>query len=226
MTLRLEAFPDTAALDLALATQVAQALRDGIARNGRAALAVSGGRTPGGFFRALSQMELDWAQVIITLVDERCVTESDPSSNARSVRENLLQHGAASASFLPLFLSGESPEALACRVATLPAIFDVVVLGMGDDAHTASIFPDSPQRDAALADSAPDVMHVEGKGPVTARITFSARRLLSARMLCLHITGHGKWEVLGQSLGHVSAERPISHFLHNRTLTPHVFWTP
>lgn len=226
MRLELNAFPDTTQLDHALAGQIAKALADGIASNGRATLAVSGGRTPGGFFRALSQHKLDWQHVIVTLADERCVEESDPSSNARSVREHLLQGPAEQASFLPLYIPGERPEALLERLAAIPAQFDAVVLGMGDDAHTASIFPDSPQRDAALSPSAPVALAVEGKAPVRERITLSAQRLLATRLLCLHITGASKWQVLGETLAAPSAERPISLFLYNRNIPAHVFWTP
>jgi 6-phosphogluconolactonase len=224
--LELNAFPDTTQLDHALAERIATALAAGIASNGRAALAVSGGRTPGGFFRALSQHTLDWSRIIVTLADERCVAESDPASNARSVREHLLQGPAASAQFLPLHLPGESTEELLERLGTIPAQFDAVILGMGDDAHTASIFPDSPQRDAALSASAPAALAVEGKAPVRERITLSAQRLLATRLLCLHITGLAKWQVLGETLAESSPERPISFFLHNRNTPAHVFWTP
>ncbi len=225
MTIELNAFPDTTTLDRALAERVATALKEGLALNGQAALAVSGGRTPAGFFRALSRHELDWSHVIVTLADERCVEESDPSSNARSVRENLLQGPAAAARFLPLYLAGESQTARQQRIEALPASLDAVVLGMGDDAHTASIFPDSPQRDAALAPDAPDILAAEGKPPVRERLTLSARRLLATRALFIHITGIGKWQVLGQAAASPGAQQPISFFLNNRTAPAHVFWT-
>lgn len=224
MELTLNTFAGAAELDRGLATMVAAALARGIAERGSACLAVSGGRTPGGFFRALAATELDWPRVTITLADERCVGESDESSNARSVRAQLLQGPAAQARFVPLYLGGESSVALAGRIAQLPEQFDAVVLGMGDDGHTASIFPDSPQRDAALAADAPDVLLVEGKAPVRQRITLSARRLLSTRLICLHITGAVKWQVLGDALAGTSASYPVHHFL-NAHPTPHVFWT-
>ncbi len=225
MTIEVSAFPDTSALDDALASAIAGSLRKGIAATGRAAIAVSGGRTPGGFFRALSHQELDWNRVTITLADERCVDETDPSSNARSVRENLLQGPASAANFLPLYLRNERHEALLQRLCSLPSVFDAVVLGMGDDSHTASIFPDSPQRDAALALDAPDALEAEGKAPVIQRITLSARRLLATRQLIVHITGAGKWQLLGAAIANPGPERPISFFLNNRTTPAHVFWT-
>lgn len=225
MTIELNAYPDTTALDLALAGRLAETLKEGLALNGEATFAVSGGRTPGGFFRALSRHELDWSRVTVTLADERCVDESDPSSNARSVRENLLQGSASAARFVPLHIPGENRDTMIERIGRLPARFDAVVLGMGDDAHTASIFPDSPQRDAALAPDAPDILAAEGKPPVRERLTLSARRLLATRMLFIHITGIGKWQVLGQAAAAPGAQQPISYFLNHRTTPAHVFWT-
>lgn len=224
MELTLNTFADAGELDRALAATVATALAQGIAERGSACLAVSGGRTPGGFFRALAACELDWTRVTVTLADERCVPETDESNNARNVRAQLLQAHAAPARFIPLYRENETPSELASRVAQLPLSFDAVVLGMGDDGHTASIFPDSPQRDEALAASAPDVLHVEGKAPVRQRITLSARRLLASRLLCLHITGTGKWQVLGEALAGSAASHPIHHFL-NASPNAHVFWT-
>jgi 6-phosphogluconolactonase len=226
VNLKLHTFPHANALDQALAACVAASLHAGIATHGTAALAVSGGRTPAGFFRALSALDVDWAKVTITLADERCVGEDSPHSNARSVRTHLLQGAAAAATFLPLYAPNESIDALNTWLAVLPAQFDAVVLGMGEDGHTASIFPDSPQRDAALLDPhAPIALAVQGKEPVTARITLSAHRLLATRSLILHITGDTKWTVLGQALQASTPALPISHFLHAENTKKHVFWT-
>ena len=226
MNLKLHTFPHANALDQALSACVAAKLRAGIAAHAHATLVVSGGRTPAGFFRALSSMELDWARVTITLADERCVGEDSPHSNARSVRSHLLQGRAAAANFVPLYLPGESLDAANARLAVLPDLFDAVVLGMGDDGHTASIFPDSPQRDAALCDASDrPLLFAEGKAPVTARLTLTAPRLLATRSLILHITGEHKWQVLGQALATPTPALPISHFLHTEGVAKHVFWT-
>ena len=225
MNLKLHTFPHANALDQALSACVAASLRAGINTHKRATLVVSGGRTPAGFFRALSTMNVDWAKLTIILADERCVGEDSPHSNARSVRTHLLQGNAAAAKFLPLYLPKESIDAANARLAQLPQ-FDAVVLGMGDDGHTASIFPDSPQRDAALLDSTGQpLLFVEGKAPVTARLTLTAPRLLNTRSLILHITGDTKWPVLGHALLAPTPALPISHFLHAEGVKKHVFWT-
>ena len=226
MNLKLHTFAHANALDQALSACVAASLRAGIAAHETATLVVSGGRTPAGFFKALSGANINWSKVCILLADERCVEEDSPHSNARSVRSHLLQGAAAAATFLPLYCKGESLEAANQRLAMLPEQFDAVVLGLGEDGHTASIFPDSPQRDAALFDTTGQpLLFAEGKAPVTARLTLTAPRLLATRSLILHITGDTKWQVFGQAMVTSTPALPVSHFLHAEGVRKHVFWT-
>lgn len=226
MNIKLHTFPHSNALDEALANSVAASLRAGIASHQMACLVVSGGRTPAGFFRSLAALNIDWSLVSVLLADERCVAEDNPNSNARAVRTHFFQGKAAAAQFIPLFVPEESEEDLNARLATLPALFDAVVLGMGEDGHTASIFPDSPQRDNALFDTTGrSALFAEGVAPVSARITLTAPRLLATRSLFVHITGEAKWSVLGKALTATTPALPISQFLHVEGLNKHVFWT-
>lgn len=225
MNLNLHCFPTPDLLDQALAACIAGRLREGLAARRSATLVVSGGRTPAGFFRALSHQALDWSLVTVTLADERCVAEDSPHSNAASVRSHLLQGAAGAARFVPLFLPDESVVAATARLAALPAEFDAVVLGMGEDGHTASIFPHNPQREAALSAASTPLLAVQGGAPVAARLTLSAARLLATRSLFLHITGEAKWRVFGQAAATPDPALPISHFLHARDVEKHVFWT-
>jgi len=230
MDLTLHSFRDAPQLDQALAGFVAECLRTAIRVRGQASLVVSGGKTPAGFFRLLSEETLDWSKVVITLADERWVDEDSPYSNARTVRANLLRGQAASARFIPLFRAARSPGETAISasqdLARLPETLDVVLLGMGEDGHTASLFPESPQLHAALGDSTKySCIAVEGKPPVVPRITLTAKRLAACRSMVLHITGESKWQVLGLAINQPSHELPIGYLLNSSTENKHVFWT-
>lgn len=231
MDLTLHTFSDAPQLDQALAIFVADSLRAALKQRGSASLVVSGGKTPTGFFRHLSSQQLDWARIIVTLTDERWVNEDSPYSNAGAVKANLLQGEAAKARFIPLYQIAATPAETAALVmqglADLPDTLDIVVLGMGEDGHTASLFPNSPQLHAALSDSTGrGCLAVEGKAPVTSRITLTAPRLAACQNMVLYITGESKWQVLGQAISQPSHELPIGFMLNTtRCESKHVFWT-
>lgn len=136
-----------------LANDVAEQLRAAISARGEATLVVSGGRSPVAFFQNLAKQGLDWSKVTITLADERWVPVEHADSNAGLLKQYLLQGPAAKAKFLSLYSAAANLEDAARQadrlLAELPAI-DVLVLGMGDDGHTASLFPNSPNLSEAL----------------------------------------------------------------------------
>ena len=185
-------FTDAEALAQRLAVNVASSLRQAIAGSGKATLAVSGGTTPQKFFEHLSQQKLNWTQVTITLIDERQVDETSPRSNARLVKAALIQNEAAQAQFVLLF---QNPAA-----ADLPN-FDVAILGMGDDGHTASFFPGGDTLVEALSDAAPALLAISAPGSGEPRLTFSLAKILSSREIILHIQGADKAATLEKALG-------------------------
>lgn len=231
--------PDAALLAKTLADFVAHRLRVGLADRGQALLVISGGSTPVPFFEALAQCELDWSRVTITLADERWVPPDHADSNARLVKAHLLQGRATSAIWVPLFNDAATPQlgqaAVEQTLAVLGWPADVVVLGMGGDGHTASLFPYAPELSVALASVAgqpgrepgPRCMAVAAPAlpnvPV-ARLTLTAQALLDTRCMVLHITGAAKWALLQDALQSGPIEQwPIRLALHQDRVPCEVF---
>lgn len=213
-------FSDAAVAARQLALEVTDRLREGIALRGTASLVVSGGKSPIVFFQALRIQPLEWHKVWITLADERWVEPASPESNEHLLRQHLLLENAASAYFVGLKTSADSPLAgLAQSTAALmqiPRPFDVVVLGMGDDGHTASLFPGAANlADAMLLTSTAILAAMD---PVTAplpRITMTLATLLDARQLFLPIAGASKLAVYARAkLKRDPLVLPISAILH------------
>lgn len=212
----------------ALALRVAGALRQAIEARGSATLVVSGGRSPVAFFEALAQQPLPWAQVLVSLADERWVPVNHASSNEALVRRHLLRGAAAEARLFSLYqVAGSLDQAaeLADAVfADLPQI-DVLVLGMGDDGHTASLFPDSPQLEQALqADGSRRVLPMLAPAEPHQRLTLTLSVLGRARLPLLAIQGPAKLATLTEALGPGEvASLPIRAFLHSPL---EIYWCP
>lgn len=225
----MHAFEDKQALAVALAARLAEALRAAIAARGEATIAVSGGSTPKQMFEQLSQETLDWSRVTVTLVDERWVPDTDERSNARLIEAHLLRHKAADAELVPLYVQAATPEAgiadVRTRVSALKLPFDVVVLGMGPDGHTASFFPGGDRLDEALdpANTA-QVLPMRAPGAGEPRITFTLPVLLQARALFLHIEGADKRDVLQQA-EQPGSQLPIASVLRAASHLD-VYWCP
>lgn len=195
-------YPSRADLARDVAGLLADRLRQRIAASGRASLAVAGGTTPGPMLRALGRHDLAWDRVVVTLTDERWVPASSDRSNQRLVQETLLQGNAAVAEFVPLYTGEpEPPPGLAgvcddLAGAVLP--LDIAVLGMGEDMHTASLFPGAADLNLALSASARPAVAMTPPGADEARVTLSAPVLRSAERHIL-ITGAGKLAALDRA---------------------------
>ncbi len=205
MTLERRDFINGAALAPAFAQWTARLLQKGVDERGEALLIVSGGTTPQRFFAALALEAIDWSRVTIAPADERCVADDSPRSNARLIRQTLLRDAAAAARFAPLADSRLSPDqelaAANARIADLPSPADLVVLGMGEDGHTASWFPGADNLAEAINPGARAlVVRISAPGAPEPRLTLSARVILRARALALHIEGAAKLSTLERAL--------------------------
>ncbi len=212
-----------------LAKSIVGALREAIEKRGVASIAVSGGSTPIGLFQALSQSELAWSKVVITLVDERWVPETDKDSNANLVRQYFLQDRAADARFVGLKTDHNAP-ALATfdleatlYLKVLP--LDVVVLGMGEDGHTASFFPQSDGLKEALESKDRICCGVQPVRAPHARMTLSLATVLSAAKVFLHFTGAKKKAVLDNAmLSGPVYELPVRAVLHQTAVPIEIYY--
>ena len=233
---------DRAAQAREMAAFVAERLRVAIRERGQAVLAVSGGRSPVPFFEALREAPIAWPQVTLLLVDERVVPAHHPDSNTALVQRHLRQGAAAAVRWLPLLdpawgageWAGEPPrtgvhpsedtqapsdpvltrlaDEADARIAAGAAALDVAVLGMGEDGHTASLFPDDPRREAWAGSR----RHVDWARPASAphaRLTLTLPRLQAARTLVLGVQGDAKRAVFERAGLAPTPDLPLSLLL-------------
>ena len=219
-------FQDISALDNALAEYVAQRLSEAIAARGNASLVVSGGSTPLGFFRRLATISLPWSNIQITLADERWVPIDHPDSNEGQLRR--IFPASALISMVSLRGEADSPEQQVTQLnqrLQACAPFDLVILGMGNDAHTASLFPDAPQLQTGLDPAASDAcLLVDPPVAPHQRISMTLARLLNAEQILVHITGEEKANVLQTAWSANSPEQyPIGAVLRQQSTPVFVF---
>lgn len=211
-------FSSRGELDAALAQEVCAQLQAGLDTNGKATLVVSGGSTPKGLFEALSAADLEWKNVTVLLADERWVDESHADSNTAMVKRLLLQGAAAAANFIDFGAGsadvGVELDRVKGELAGL-GTFDVVILGMGNDSHTASLFPCSIELDEGLTTDAVALMTQPTTAPHR-RLSLSKARLLDTKMGVVHIVGGSKLEVFDVATKYADDDmHPISHFYHH-----------
>ncbi|MFM0157110.1 6-phosphogluconolactonase [Paraburkholderia sediminicola] len=214
------------ALHASLAAQAATAAAGTLTTSARPAmLAVSGGTSPRPFLQTLSTQSLDWARIVVTLVDDRWVPEADGASNSQLVHDTLLQNTATNAAFWPLV---DTTQDLNAHVAALNAdprfsvVPDVAILGMGEDGHTASIFADAPEWDYAITTPERFVAVHPGSAP-HARVSWSLSALKEVKHLFLLIAGPRKMDVLNAAAASLQ-KNAISQLANDKGVRLDVYW--
>lgn len=206
------------------------AVREALAARGRAVLALAGGQTPWPVYRALATADLDWSRVVLVATDERCVPLEHPARNEAAIAQAFdVARGVQVLHLVPA--DGDATQAQAHAQDTLKAVdapFDAVVLGMGGDGHTASLFPHAAALAEAMADTAPDALRIDpvplpSEAPYP-RITLSLPRLLRSRAIHLLVTGDAKRDVLRRAQAGDTA-LPIATVLHGDA-DVQIHWSP
>ena len=233
MTVEIETFPTLDTWAASIAGRLEETLGAAVIANGKALFAGPGGSTPSPVYARLAQADIDWSNIAVTLVDERYVPETSPDSNARLIREVLLQGPAAAARFVPLF----TPEVTVDRAAAVAAHalhdaggrFDAILLGMGEDGHICSMFPASPTLKTLLsATLKPTVLGVphgrDGAAPSLERISINLPYLMSAGRVILGLKGAEKRAVFEREAAGNPAIQPIAALIANN-VPLEVVWT-
>jgi 6-phosphogluconolactonase len=223
--MRLVEYPDAEMLMIDLANKIAGELKTCLLSHDWASFAVPGGTTPGPLFDDLCNADLDWSRVHVMLTDERWVPEDHERSNTRLLRDRLLVGRAAEAVLVPLYRDADQPEEVIDDLARAIAPelpISVLLLGMGSDMHTASLFPGADRLAEALAPDAPPLMAMRAPGAPEPRITLTAPVLSDAMSTHVIITGAEKREALDRARKLTPTEAPISLVLKQAT----VHWAP
>ena len=216
----------------ALADTIAQALTAALDMRGHASLVVSGGRSPIDFFHRLRGAALDWSRVWITLADERWLPDSDPASNAGLLRQHLLQGTASAAHFVPLWNNAATPAAAiterTAALASLPRPFDAMVLGMGEDGHTASLFPGAAGLAGALDPASTALLAaIDPPAAPHRRLSLTLSALLASRHIHLPLAGTAKRAVYTRALADCDPLRlPVAAVLCQSAVPVTVYLSP
>ncbi len=217
-------------VDSELKEAIINALKDEIQAFGSASLLVSGGSTPKRLFELISYEPIEWNKVTVSLVDERFLPNGHADQNGELLKEFLLKNQASRANYIPLvFDPSDIENNLKMAISAFENIrrpFTVVVLGMGIDGHTASLFPDSPMLDTAMNKGSSEVLlNITTPSSPYSRITFTRKVLLDAKNLFLHYYGNEKKKILDSVLDSINQDKfPISGFVNQKENPLNIYW--
>ena len=231
MNLSTHIFLDGDLLEASLVDRISKSLINDINQNGKAYLLLSGGSTPMHLYTLLSRVDLSWGKVFVGLVDERYVSTTDSSSNERMVKQALLQNFAVHANFIGLVYDTNNIKLnLAESIQRNKLFFDgasCVLLGMGGDGHTASLFPKDINSALALKSGLTSPL-LNTKAPCVPidRITFNKETIMKSKTILLYFRGDEKMQVFSKAKLNKDPEKfPVSSFIHKNQRLIEVFWT-
>ncbi len=219
--MKFQEYADRDMLAIDVANALAGDIESALLHDEKVALAVPGGTTPGPVFDGLCAADLEWDRVRVLPTDERCVARDDHRSNEKLIRERLLTNRASVAEYVPLYVPDRNPEDALAEIETLitPVLpLSVLVLGMGEDMHTASLFPGMAGLEAALDSHAPKLAVARTEVQPEPRITLTAPVLDGALSKHLIIFGAAKRDALDRALGLPPEEAPIAAVLSGMTV--------
>ncbi|MGI9221652.1 MAG: 6-phosphogluconolactonase [Woeseiaceae bacterium] len=212
----------------ACANRLASSLSVQLAQNGSTSVVVTGGSSPAACYAELSGADLDWSQVTVVPSDERWLSADDDNSNEKLIREKLLVAAAEPADFVPLYKSGVSRQARCEELNTmLPAIplpFAATLLGMGDDGHIASLFPDAANLNAGLNPASEQMcIAVDTSASTHPRLSLTIAALLQSKELVLLFFGNNKRDVY-EAAKTGEQDYPVSALLSQDQSPVKVYW--
>jgi len=228
-SLNVNRFESRDALFEALTGDVLNALSDGIKERGSASMLLSGGTTPGPLYERLSTQRFAWDKVWFAPTDERWVAPTHDDSNEKLIRNTLLKNEAASAHYIGLKSAGDDPVIgqgeTERKLKYLPLPFDVVLLGMGEDGHVASLFPELSDTRDAMSGKNKQLCHpVKRGGGDVARMSMTLNALLNANRIILLFYGEKKLEVLEKAAQEKTELFPVSFLLHQNQVPVTLYW--
>ncbi len=220
-TMKFIDYADREMLALDVATVLADDLKTHLLHHDFASFAVPGGTSPGPIFDVLCAADLDWGRVRVFPTDERWVPQEHERSNGRLICDRLLHARAVAATFLPIYAPVDQPEDVLADIEAmlLPELpISVLMLGMGVDMHTASLFPGAEGLAAALDPNAPVLTALRPDDMPERRVSLTARVLDGA--LCKHLLIYGadKRAALERAMSLPPEEAPINAVLSETTV--------
>ena len=227
-------FTDREAMTEVLGTEITRLLTEAIRASGRASFIASGGTTPVRLYERLRLADIDWSKMDLTLSDERWVSPTTNGSNEKLIRTHLLQNGASAARLCPLKTSDATAREAEARVnsavCALPRPFDVTLLGMGTDGHTASLHPYADGLAEALDVNHPALVRSirpQNIAKAGERMSLTLRAILNSRVVVILIQGRDKLAALRKALASDDVmAMPVRAVLHQSMTPVQIFWAP